>query len=119
MTGTNLTVISSSRVKKGDAISYERAIQLFYNTLSDYENQVKTLVTVPISQNQFDALVSFTYNLGARNFSRSTLLRKININPADPSIAGEFLKWNYGGGRILAGLTRRRSAERDLYFTRQ
>lgn len=86
--------------------------------LANYENDVKRLVTKPIIQNQFDALVSFAYNLGATNLSKSTLLKKVNVNPNDPTIKDEFLKWNLAGGKVLNGLTRRRKAEAELYFTK-
>lgn len=85
--------------------------------LSNYENDVKRLLMKKLNQNQFDALVSFTYNLGATNLGRSTLLRKINTNPEDTRIVEEFLKWNKAGGKILPGLIRRRQAESDLYFS--
>lgn len=83
-----------------------------------YEKDVRRLVKQPLAQNQFDALVSFTYNLGGTNLSRSTLLKKINISPNDPTIAAEFVKWNRAGGKVLAGLTRRRKEEAELYFAR-
>jgi lysozyme len=70
-----------------------------------------------INQNQFDALVSFCYNVGPGNLKSSTLLKKVNANPNDPTIRTEFLKWNKGGGKVLAGLTRRRTAEANLYFS--
>jgi len=85
--------------------------------LSNYENDVKRLLMKKLNQNQFDALVSFTYNLGATNLARSTLLKKINTNPEDTRIVEEFLKWNKAGGKILPGLIRRRQAESDLYFS--
>ena len=106
-----------TKVKKGDKITKERAIQLFSSILPRYENDVRRLVKVPLTQNQFDALVSFTYNLGAANLSKSTLLKKVNANPNDSSIADEFIKWNKAGGRVLAGLTRRRKSESYLYFS--
>ena len=72
---------------------------------------------LPISQHQFDALLSFTYNVGTGNLARSTLLRKVKANPKDPSIRGEFSRWVYGGGKRLPGLVRRRKMEADLYFS--
>ena len=68
------------------------------------------------SQCRFDALVSFCYNVGFENLKRSTLLKKIKVNPNDSSIATEFLRWNKSDGKILLGLTRRRQAESDSYF---
>lgn len=105
-----------TRVKKGDKITEERAKQLFANTLTIYEKEVKKHIKVALNQNQFDALVSFTYNLGGTNLGKSTLLRKINANPNDPSIANEFLRWNKAGGKVLNGLTKRRQSESSLYF---
>ena len=72
---------------------------------------------LPISQHQFDALLSFTYNVSTGNLARSTLLRKVKANPKDPSIRGEFSRWVYGGGKRLPGLVRRRKMEADLYFS--
>lgn len=72
---------------------------------------------VPLRQCQYDALVSFVFNLGAGNFRKSTLLKKVRANPDSPSIRDEFGKWIYGGGRVLPGLVARREAEADLYFS--
>ena len=105
-----------SLIKKGDVISEARAKQLFANILPRYEADVKRLVKAPLNQNQFDALVSFTYNCGASNLAKSTLLKKVNANPNDPTIRDEFTKWNKSGGVVLKGLTRRRIAEANLYF---
>lgn len=69
-----------------------------------------------LSQCQFDALVSFTFNLGCGAFHRSTLRQKVLANPDNPSIRGEFLKWNKSGGKVMDGLTRRREAEARMYF---
>lgn len=68
-----------------------------------------------VNQDKFDALVCFTYNCGGKALQNSTLLRKVNANPNDPTIKDEFLKWNRGGGRVLAGLTKRRTSEAELY----
>ena len=70
-----------------------------------------------INQHQFDALLSFTYNVGTGNLARSTLLRKVKANPQEPSIRTEFSRWVYGGGKRLPGLVRRRKMEADLYFS--
>lgn len=99
-------------------ITEKEASDLLAQLLVNYENDVKRLVKKPLSQNQFDALVSFTYNLGAANLGKSTLLKKINVNPNDPSIRAEFPKWNKAAGKVLNGLTRRRNEEADLYFAK-
>lgn len=107
--------LDGSRVKKGDKLTEKDAINLFKKQIVNYENDVKRLVKKPLNQNQFDALVSFTYNLGATNLSKSTLLRKINANPNDPSIPREFMKWVYAGGKRFQGLVNRRREEADLW----
>lgn len=102
---------------KDQPINESQAADLLLNMLSSYEQAVDSFVVQEINENQFDALVSFCYNLGAANLKISTLLKKVNINPNDPTIANEFLKWDLAGGHVLAGLLRRRQAESALYFT--
>lgn len=80
-----------------------------------YENDVKRLVKVPLNENQFGALVSFTYNLGAGNLGQSTLLRKLNAGDYAEA-AAEFPKWNKSNGKVLNGLVRRRAAEQALFL---
>jgi len=104
-------------VKLGDAITQERADQLFEAIAEDFAKRVRSLLKVGLNENQFSALVSFTYNVGVANLKKSTLLKKVNINPSDTTITDEFLKWNKAGGKVLAGLTRRREQEAKLYFT--
>ena len=101
---------------KDAAITEQRAVELLAWSLKGFEQYVDSYCIDTISQNQFDALVSFCYNLGPANLKSSTLLKKVNANPNDPTIRAEFLKWNKAGGRALIGLTRRRTAEADLYF---
>jgi len=74
------------------------------------------LVKSNLNENQFSALVSFAYNLGIGSLKSSTLLKKLNINPKDPTIFNEFLRWNKAGGKEVSGLTRRRQAEANLYY---
>lgn len=105
-----------SKVKEGDKITQERADELFLHILNDFAKQVRQSIQQPINDNRFSALVSFSYNVGVGNLRRSTLLKKVNINPDDQSIRDEFMKWNKAGGVVLNGLTRRRKAEADLYF---
>lgn len=107
-------------VTPGQSITREKADQYFDEDLysiaeypvSDilYKNGVK------VSQDQFDALCSFVYNVGMGNFKKSTLLRKVLVNPNDTSIAGEFAKWNKSHGKELTGLTIRREFEAYWYF---
>lgn len=109
---------SGSKVKLTDpTITKEKAEELLKFLLGSYEKSVDSFCRDDISQNQFDALVSFAYNCGVNNLKSSTLLKKVNANPNDPTIKAEFLKWNKASGRVLAGLTKRRQAEADLYFS--
>lgn len=101
---------------KDKPLTEKEASDLLKEMMVTYENDVKRLVKRELNQNQFDALVSFTYNLGSANLGKSTLLKKINANPCDKTIKYEFLKWNKAGGKVLNGLTRRRNAEAELYF---
>jgi lysozyme len=98
------------------AITEEQAVELLANMLVSFEKYVDSYCVDTITQNQFDALVSFAYNLGPANLKASTLLKKVNANPNDESIRLEFLKWVKAGGKTLKGLVRRREAEADLYF---
>lgn len=79
------------------------------------ERAVNSYVRVPLNQNQFDALVSFTFNVGSGNFRNSTLLKKLN-NGDYKGASNEFLRWVRAGGRVLAGLQRRRNAERKMFL---
>ena len=109
--------IGSTRgVKLGQKITLQQANELLIKDMAFAENTVNRLVKSKINQNQFDALVSFVFNLGEGNFGKSTLLRKINNNPNDISIRQEFNKWVNAGGKPLNGLVRRRAKESELYF---
>ena len=98
------------------AITEEQAVGLLANMLVSFEKYVDSYCIDTITQNQFDALVSFAYNLGPANLKASTLLKKVNINPNDESISLEFMKWVKAGGKTLKGLVRRREEESKLYF---
>lgn len=103
-------------VQKGDRITAKKAEELLQDDLKKFENGVLRLVRVPLNQNQFDALVSFAFNLGVGNLGKSTLLRKLNDRDFKGA-ATEFVRWNKAGGRELDGLTRRRNAEAELFST--
>jgi lysozyme len=102
---------------KDKEISELQAVELLQNMLTGYEKSVDSFCRDDINQNQFDALVSFAYNLGSNSLKNSTLLKKVNLNPNDESIKLEFMKWVKAGGQTLKGLVRRREAEATLYFT--
>ena len=95
-------------------LSRPEARRLLRETIGDYEHAVRRNVDVPLSQPQFDALVSFTYNLGASRLRESTLRKRLNGGDAWGA-AAEFDRWVYAGGEVLAGLVRRRAAERALF----
>jgi lysozyme len=86
----------------------------FAEDMEGFERAVRRLVKVPLNSHQYDALVSFCYNCGEGNLSKSTLLKKVNAED-HAAAAKEFHKWNKGGGKVLAGLTRRRASESLLY----
>ena len=94
-------------------LSRADARRLLRETVESYADAVREAVTAPLTQGQFDALVSFTYNLGPGALRRSGLLRRINAG--DPDAAEEFDRWVFAGGRRLPGLARRRAAERALF----
>ena len=98
------------------SITEEKAVELLANMLVSFEKYVDSYCRDDINQNQFDALVSFAYNLGPANLKSSTLLKKVNANPEDETITAEFMKWVKAGGKTLKGLVRRREAESQLYF---
>ena len=104
-------------VKMGDRITEEQAERLLIGDLAVAERGVNRY-GFDLTQNQFDALVSFVYNIGAGNFRSSTLLKRLKDNPNDPDIEYQFRRWVYGGGKVLPGLVRRRKDEAKLYFNR-
>lgn len=108
--------VDGKPIRAGMTIKQETAERLLKTGLASYESDVSRLVKVGLTQGQFDALVSFTYNLGARSLSTSTLLRKLNAGDY-AGAADEFLRWNKAGGKVLNGLTRRREAERALFLS--
>ena len=103
-------------VQPGDKISQEKADELFERILNQFVSQVTKLVKSNLTENQFSALVSFAYNCGVGSLQKSTLLKKVNANPNDPTIKAEFLKWNKAKGIVMLGLIIRREAEAKLYF---
>lgn len=101
-------------VKPDMVISQLQAERFLRQDLKRFEDAVTSLVKVPITPNQFSALVSFAYNVGTGALYDSTLLRKLNKKDYKGA-ANEFLRWNKAGGKVLPGLTRRRIAEKDLF----
>ena len=101
-------------VRPGDVCDEQQAEYWLHKDVESAERAVQDYVTVPLTQGQFDALVSFVFNVGVHNFNTSTLLRKINAGDMEGA-ANEFLRWNKSGGKVLRGLTARRSAEAAIF----
>lgn len=106
---------STSGVTRNMVITEAQAEQMLAADLVRFERAVDRLVRVPVSQGQFDALVSFTYNVGEGNFTKSTLLRKLNAGDATGA-AEQFPRWVNAAGRVLPGLVKRRAAERAMFL---
>ena len=106
---------STSGVTRNMVITEVQAEQMLAADLVRFERIVERLVQVPLPQGQFDALVSFTYNVGEGNFTNSTLLRKLNAGDT-PGAAEQFSRWVHAGGKVLPGLVKRRAAERALFM---
>jgi len=100
------------------AMTEAEGVELLKSMLIKFEQYVDSYCIDTITQNQFDALVSFCYNLGPTNLKSSTLLKKVNKNPNDETIRAEFMKWTKASNKVLKGLVLRRQAEADLYFSK-
>ena len=117
-------LVDGKSVKAGMVVSPEKVKQLFLNDISRFEKDVTSLVKVPITQAQFDALVSFAFNVGsdidadtvAEGLGDSTLLKYVNAKRFDDA-ANEFPKWNKSGGKVMGGLIKRRRSEKELFVT--
>ena len=105
---------TGSDVHPGLIITQMEAEALLLNDVASAARCVNQLVTVPLNQNQFDALVDFVFNVGKGNFAASTLLKDLNAGNF-AGAAGEFQKWDHAGGRVLPGLLKRRLAEAGLF----
>ena len=101
-------------VAMGQTITQQQADDYLRRDVRQFERAVSRLVRVPLTQGQFDALVSFAFNLGEGALAQSTLLRLLNAGDY-AGAAAQFDRWNKAGGRVLPGLVRRRAAERALF----
>lgn len=104
----------TTNVKRGDTCTQAQADAWLEQEYDAFERKVRSLVKVPLTANQMGALVSFAYNVGMGALGSSTLLRLLNAGQYDAA-AKHFARWNKAGGRVLAGLTRRRAAEAALF----
>lgn len=104
-------------VTEAMVITEQQAEDMLRKDLQKFEQGVSQLTaTVELKPQQFDALVSFAYNVGLASFGNSTLLKLVKAEPNDLRIKSEFIKWKYAGGKILEGLVKRRQAEAGMYF---
>jgi lysozyme len=109
---------SGKKVTMQDApINLATANWMLKETSDKFAVDVNKLIKANLNQNQFNAIVSLAYNIGLAGLAKSSLLKKVNANPSDPTIRNSFLIWNKGGGKVLDGLVKRRTKEANLYFT--
>lgn len=106
---------STEGVKLGMRITVSEAETLLRNELAKFESGVSKMVKVKLTQHQFDALVSFSYNVGLGALERSTLLKKLNAGDY-ASVPSQLMRWTQGGGRELPGLVRRRRMEAEMWM---
>lgn len=104
-------------VARGDVCTEAQAVEFMKNDLKGFEAKVNAVVKVPLTQNQYNALVSLTYNIGQSAFSNSTLLRKLNARDY-AGAAEQFLVWKKAGGKVVQGLLNRRQAEKKVFETK-
>lgn len=112
--GYGTTYIDNQPIASNLRITEDKASELLVKDVEKISKQISNLLRVNITQNQFDALVSFAYNIGINQFARSALLRLININDIEGA-SKQFIRWNKSSGVEQSGLTRRRIAEADLF----
>ena len=103
-------------VREGQTITEEEAENLLRYDLQTFEVGVSQVVKVFLHQHQFDALVSFAFNVGLTAFRQSTLLCRLNGGESAERVAAEFLRWNKAGGKVVEGLTRRRERESEIFL---
>lgn len=106
---------TGSNIKLGMTITQAQADAYFNLDIMRFEKTVREAVDEPLTQGQFNALVSFAFNVGVGAFLKSTMLKKLNVGDYKGA-AGEFTKWNKAGGRVVDGLTRRRAAEKAMFL---
>ena len=105
---------STKGVKEGGTVSQEEADKLLLHEMEEYEGYINDMVNVDLEQNQFDAMVSWAFNLGPANLKASTLLKVLNAKDYE-GVPAQIKRWNKAGGKVLQGLIRRREAESLLF----
>lgn len=104
-------------VNQGDTCTQAEADEWLNEDVTQVAKQVETALDVDLNDNQFNALVSFTYNVGIGRLQGSTLLKRLNAGQDPSDVSSEFLRWDYAGGRVVPGLELRREAERNLFLS--
>lgn len=107
---------TAEQVYMTEPITKAEAEDLLVRDVSVAENAVERFVRGELEQHEYDALVSFVYNVGSGNFQNSTMLTHLNSGSNRETVANEFLKWKYAGGKISSGLLSRREKERSLFL---
>lgn len=105
---------TTAHVEPGDTVNEMEAEALLYGDLMEAGDAIDDLVDVELNQQQYDALCSFIYNVGREAFRNSTLLKLLNAGNYDGA-AAQFQRWNKANGKVLAGLSRRRDQEREMF----
>ena len=108
--------VDGNPIKPGMKIDDATADRLLRTGVVSFDQAVSKMLKVTVTQNQYDALVSLAYNIGTRALSTSTLMKKLNAGDVKGA-ADEFLRWNRSGGKVMAGLTNRRKAEREVFLS--
>jgi lysozyme len=105
-------------VEENQKITQEEAEEMLASELGEYEGYINDMVECDLEQHQFDALVAWVYNLGPTNLGSSTMLKRLNANDLD-DVPAQIRRWNKAGGKVLAGLTRRREAEALMFQNKE
>lgn len=103
-------------VKQGDRITQEQAEQFLSDDLAVFELTVNSAIKRPMTQNQFDAMVSLAFNIGGPAFAGSTLVKKFNADDIQGA-ADQFPRWKLSDGKVMPGLVKRRAAEREMFLS--
>lgn len=114
--GSTYNIDAKRPVIETDIIDDATAIRWLKTQVGTFQNQVKAVIKVPVSQNKVDSLTSLAYNIGINAFKNSTLLKLLNEGKPEIEVADQFLRWNKVNGITSNGLTIRRKAERDLFL---
>lgn len=103
-------------VKQGDRITQEQAEQFLSDDLAVFELTVNSAIKRPMTQNQFNAMVSLAFNIGGPNFAQSTLVKNFNTGDVQGA-ADQFPRWKFSDGKVMPGLVKRRAAEREVFLS--